>query len=76
MASESTTHLGMSDRTSAVPPAQLETILASAAEALARAEESLRRAYAAHVHIAIRLPPDPVAFDAVILERYPEPSQS
>jgi len=72
---ESMVRSGTSNQVFAIPPARLDTVLASAEEALARAAESLRQAPKARVRAATRLPLYAIAFDAVVLERYPEHNQ-
>jgi hypothetical protein len=55
-----------SDRSAGSAPARLETVLASAEAALARAEVYLRRAQDARVHRAL-----PRVFSRSALDRYP-----
>jgi len=72
---ESTTHPGAPDRASAFPPVRLDVVLASAEEALARAEEFLRQTPKTRIYTVTRLSLYTVAFDAIILERYPDQNQ-
>lgn len=72
---ESWADLEMSTRADAFDATQLDTILTSAEEALSRAEASLRKTCHMHSGLPLRSLVQESAFDAIILERYPEPGQ-
>jgi len=69
---ESTVGLAVADCASVLPYARLDSILTSAEEALARAEASLRKASLTRPSISPRTSLQAGAFDAVVLEHYPE----
>ena len=67
--SDLTTNLRLSDSLQTTPSAQLDTIFASTEQALARAEESLRKAQQARVHSTSRIR---FNLDALYLRRFHE----
>ena len=60
----------VSYRPAGAVPVRLDTVLASAEAALARAEEHLRRAHDARVHWAL-----PRVFSSAALDRYPSAAE-
>jgi len=67
--SDLTTNLNMPDPLQAIPSTPLDTIFASTEQALARAEESLRKAQQARVHSTSRIR---FNLDALCLRRFYE----